>query len=247
MGKKPLHTEKKVSGAEWISYLPEIYDTYPLSLKGSREEQKDGDSFLRRYLGVFQQVYEEMTQRIDDMPHMLYPEHTGRDFLEWLAQWCGIENPEIWLDSQLRYLLLNQSRLSGIRGTRKYMEEMVRLYTGVVPYIVEYYQTAAYRTDIKKNRLLSRLYGSTPYEITVILKKQVIRSHQKMAVLHKIVEASAPAGIICRLIVLQPCIYLDKYSYIGVNSRLAGYGQIRLDDRGLFPYRSVMGEGEEEG
>ncbi len=224
MGENRDHFAGKRS---WLSYLPEIYD-------GGEH------SFLHRFLSVFQWLYEEMTQKISSMPHRLYPEYADREMLEWLAVWFGIENAELWNDAQLSYLLLNQNRLAEIRGTRAYMEEIVRLFSGETPYIVEYYQIFPYQTTPRRAELLELLYGSNPYEVSVILSGQTVQSQQETAVLHRLIEDAVPAGIECRLVVLQACIYLDQYSYIGINSHLAGYEQIRLDHGKLLPYRSVM-------
>ncbi|MDE5967414.1 MAG: hypothetical protein K2G89_11350, partial [Lachnospiraceae bacterium] len=186
-------------------------------------------------------LYEEMTEKITNMPHALYPEHAEYFMLIWLAGWFGIENREMWDESRLRYLLLNQSRLSQMRGTRAYMEEMIRLYTGCSPYIVEYHQIIPYQESPESKRSMERLYGNSPYGVTVLLPEKAVEGHQMIAVLQHLIETAAPAGICCQLVILQSCIYLGQYSYIGVNSRLAGYAQLRLDDRSLLPYQSVIG------
>ncbi len=228
MEEKPYVDENNIcKEPSWISFLPEIY-------------WEGEDSFLCRYLKVFQRLYEKMSQKIENMPHMLYPEHGDRRILEWLAEWFAIENIEIWDDRQLAYLLLNQNRLSGMRGTKAYMKELVRLFTGYTPYIIEYYQTLPYQTDIGKTGMLERLYGNNAYVVTMLLPKRAVQGQQKAAVLRRIIKAAAPAQIECRLVILQSCIYLGQYSYLGLNSYLAGYSDVRLDDRGLLPYRSVL-------
>lgn len=212
----------------WLSYLPEIYDA-------------GEDAFLSRYLSVFQSLYEEMTQEISSLPHYLYPEYAGREMLEWLARCFGMENIELWDDRQLAYLLLHQNRLAEIRGTRAYMEEMVCLFTGEMPFIVEYYQILPYQTDSRRTELLEMLYGSNPYEVRVLIREQAVRGQPETAVLHRMIEVAAPAGIECSLVILQSCIYLDQYSYLGINSRLAGYEEAQLDHGKLLPYCHVMG------
>ncbi len=213
----------------WLSYLPEIYD-------------EGEDSFLGRYLSIFQELYGKMTRNIAGMPQKLYPQHADRDMMEWLAKALGMENVEIWEEAQLEYLLSNWYRLSKIRGTKAYMEELVKLFVGTVPYIVEYYQTIPYRTDVRASRLLSALYGDDPYIVTILLEENAIQGQQKAVILRRLVESAAPVGIECRLVFLAPCIYLDSYSYLGMNSVLAGYGSFRLDDSKLLPYRSMVGK-----
>lgn len=221
---------KKISKGfvSWDSYLPEVY----------RESE---ESFLCRFLKVFQSVYEDLTEQISTMPHRLYPQHADMDVLEWLAGWFDMENTGIWNREQLVYLLENRHRLIPIRGTKKYMEEMIRLFTGHMPFIVEYHALGRYKTDLKRAKQLELLYGDHAYAVTVVLPGQAVGNRKDIAVLHRIMEDAAPAFIECRLVVLQPYIFLDQYTYVGINSCLGGYQDLALNDSALTPYVSVVG------
>lgn len=166
----------------WSSYLPEVY----------RESE---ESFLYRFLKIFQSVYEDLTKQISTMPHRLYPKHSDMEILEWLAGWFDMENAGIWNREQLIYLLENQSRLIPIRGTKKYMEEMIKLYTGHMPFIVEYYNLSRYKTDLKRAKQLELLYGDHEYAVTVVLLEQAVDNQKDIAILHRIMEDAAPAFI----------------------------------------------------
>lgn len=214
----------------WLSLLPEVYAA------ASGE-----NSFLFRYLSIFQCIYSDMSRRISETPRMLYPDCASRELLEWLASWSGMDNRTVWNREQMIYLLENGSRLHAIRGTKKYMEEMVHLYTGCVPYIVEYYQISHYRADRKRTLLLERLYGENAYAITVVLPQEAAGSRQQAAVLRKIIRSCTPADVECRLVILEAYIYLDCYSYVGINSRLGGYTDAALDGNCLMPYTSMSG------
>lgn len=215
----------------WISFLPEVY-------QGKGEQKK----FLSEYLGIFQWIYYDMTEKISSVPHRLYPDHASLEFLEWIAGWFAIENIGIWSREELVYLIENGRRLSRIRGTKEYMQEMVWLFIGHRPYIVEYHQTKPYKTDLKKIKTLERLYGEHAYMVTILLPPEAVRDRQKIAVLQRIIRFAAPAYIECRLVVLESCIYLDGYSYIGLNSYLGGYQNMRLNNSRLIPYRSIVGK-----
>ena len=149
----------------WISFLPEIY-----------AKQAGEDSFLSRYLSIFQWIYYDWNRLISSIPHMLYPAYADSQLLEWMAGWFAMENVTVWSTEQLIYLIENGKRLFGIRGTKQYMEELVFLYTGSRPWIVEYYQTDCYKTDIRKTKILERLYGDNAYMVTVILLQSSIES-----------------------------------------------------------------------
>lgn len=214
----------------WLSLLPEVYT-----------KQMSKDSFLFRYLSIFQWIYYDMSQKICETPHMLYPAFANRETLEWMAGWFDIDNRTVWNKKQLVYLLENGNWLCSIRGTKQYMEQIVWLFTGYVPFIVEYYQTECYKTDIKRAKLLEELYGENAYVITLILPENPECSRQEAAVLRKIIRSSAPADTECRLVVLEPYIFLDRYTYVGINSRLGGYKEASLNENSLTPYISVVG------
>lgn len=213
----------------WLSFLPEIY-----------RKQAGEDSFLFRYLSIFQWIYYDMGQTISSVPHMFYPAYADSEFLEWIAGWFGMENITVWNREQLIYLIENGRRLFGIRGTKEYMEELILLYTGHKPLIVEYYQIDSYRTDIRKTKILERLYGENAYMVTIILPEGAVSSQQEISILHRIIQSAAPAYIECRMVVLEPYIFLDRYTYIGINSCLGGYKSIKIDNKSLTPYISMI-------
>ncbi|MCM1157421.1 MAG: hypothetical protein NC300_04150 [Bacteroidales bacterium] len=215
----------------WLDYLPELY-----------REQAGKNDFLFRYLSIFQWIYYDMSQRISAVPHMLYPAYADAELLEWMADWFAMENVTVWNKQQLIYLVENGKRLCGIRGTRQYMEEMVALYTGCSPFIVESYQTQCAQTEIKRAAIMERLYGGNAYVITVILPQGAVSDRQETAVLQQIIRLAAPAYMECRLVVLEPYIFLDRYTYIGLNSCLGSYRNVQLDGNGLTPYISVIGD-----
>ncbi|MCM1498008.1 MAG: phage tail protein [Clostridium sp.] len=206
----------------WLSLLPQVYTKY------SRENH-----FLFRYLSIFQWIYYDMSQRIDETPRMLYPSLADMEMLEWLAVWFDIDDRLIWNREQMIYLIGNASRLSAIRGTREYMEELVGLFTGYTPFIVEYYQTYRYQADVRRTNLLETLYGGNAYAVTVLLPQEAIGGRQEAAVLRRIIRSAAPADVDCRLVILEPYIYLDDYSYMGINSRLSEDKSMTLNENTL--------------
>lgn len=232
-GKNPddfLEIEIFFQSVSWMSYLPEVY-------RGRSQE----DSFLYRYLSIFQWIYYDMGERIKETPHMLYPAFAGQEYLEWLADWFDLDNKTVWNREQLVYLLENGHWLYGIRGTKRYLEEMIRLFTGHDSYIVEYYQTESYKSDIRKVKRLETLYGENAYVLTVVLPQDAVSGQQEIAILRRIIRSCIPADMECRLVVLEPYIFLDRYTYIGINSSLGIYKEVALDGHSLTPYISVVG------
>lgn len=202
----------------WLSYLPEIYS-----------EDLKSASFLERYLGIFQSFYEDMTDRIADTPRLLEPSAADRELLWGMADWFSVENRDLWNEEQLRYLVRHAVRLRGLRGTVAGVKELIRLYTGEEAYVVEYHRIRPFFDGDKTERLLKRLYTGNRFVFAVLLCRRGTEQAWRLSLLKQVVAMEKPAHMTVRIILLQPYIFLDKHSYLGINSTLGQYRQFRLD------------------
>lgn len=207
----------------WTEYLPELY-------------RKGGDSFLERYLEIFQTMYQEMNDSIQTLPELYAAGHLSSEWLVWLSQWLSIEDPYLWKEEQLRYLIQHGIELAMLRGTSEYMKRMIWLYTGRKPYIVEYWQWAYMERDSRNRKRMERLYGSDSFCVTVILEGQAVTDRRRMGGLKRLISHCSPAHIETRLEVLQPYIFLDQHSYLGINSCLGEWGDAVLDGQSFLPF-----------
>lgn len=199
----------------WIDYLPEIY-----------QENKKSASFTERFLSIFQNVYESTENKIDNIDLLFNPDTADREFLEWLSSWLSIKDTYIWNDSQLRYLIKNAALIYKTLGTRESISRLIELYTGEPPLIVENCNLE-YNENTRK--LYNRLYSSNPFVFTVLVRSECIKSGMQYETLLKIIESAKPAHMEANLIILQPMILLDGYSYMGINSELSKLSSARLD------------------
>lgn len=200
----------------WISYLPEVY-----------QQNEKSRSFLERYLGVFQSVYEDLTEQIEQVPWWFDPDSTTPEFLNWLAEWLALDEISIWREEQIRYLIKNTMRLYRMRGTPEYLKEMVRLYTGCDVYFVEYHQISRNKDGLQQIGHLKKLYGEDAYTCALLINTG--EKECDYTALEKIVEHAVPAHMECRIILLQSYMFLGQYSYLGINSRLNEYRVMQLD------------------
>lgn len=212
----------------WLEYLPEIYQQDPVS-----------KSFLERYLGIIQSLFLDMEHNIDGIARYFDPDVAEGDFLNWLAGWVSIDDGYIWSEDKLRYLIKNAMRLYKMRGTLSAMSEIIELYTGQKPYIVERYQVDRYLGEAKTAELLTRLYGDNPYVITIVVSEDCIPSTKEYKSLRKIVDSCKPAHIEANLVVLKPYVFIDRYSYLGINSVLGRYRALNLDGFSAIPFTNV--------
>ncbi len=202
----------------WLSYLPEIYS-----------EDRKSASFLERYLGIFQALYEDMTDRIEETPALLEPLTANRELLQGMADWFSVENKEMWNEEQLRYLVLHGERIGRSRGTVAGLKELVWLYTGREPYVVEFHSIKPFFDGDKRERLLKKLYASNCFEFAVILGDGSRETEIQLPMLERVVAMAKPAHMTGRVVLLRPYIFLNMHSYLGINSTLGQYRPFRLD------------------
>ncbi|MDR0469834.1 MAG: hypothetical protein LBH09_07675 [Peptococcaceae bacterium] len=212
----------------WMSYLPEIYQTD----SGSK-------SFVERYLYIFQSLYEDMEREINRVARYFDPDVVDSEFLQWLAEWIDIDDAYIWREDQLRYLIRNGMRIYKKRGTRQALSEMVELYLGEKPYIVENFQLEGYEGDASLSGLVAGLYGANSYYFTVVVSENAVPSTKEHKTLLRIIESAKPAHVEANVVVLKPYIFLDKYSYLGMNSVLGQYRPATLDGFSAVPFTGV--------
>lgn len=213
----------------WISYLPEVY------------QSEDKGMFLERFLAIFQTLYEEVNQEIMEMPYFIDLDGTNMKFLQWMAKWLDIAQSYMWSEEQLRSLLQNAVKLYKIRGTRKSVSELVKIYCrGESPYIVENFQVRNGK-DKNNKSAMENLYGDNAYRFYVIVKEEYVPSVHEYQTLIKIIEEVKPAYMELELIVLKPFIFLGRHSYLGINSVLGEYRNMILDGTSMLEF-SILGE-----
>ena len=100
----------------WANYLPMVYRNETL------------ENFLYGFqLSMFKQV-----EIIDKIEELFIPEKTPDDFVAWLASWFNISfSSDIKLENQ-RKIIYRLTELYSIKGTKKYLIEMVKLLTNIV-------------------------------------------------------------------------------------------------------------------
>ncbi len=216
----------------WTLFLPELYQ--------GRE-----DSFLERFLGIFQYMYEDMNHRIAEIPGLYCADNAPAGMLEELAKWLSVEEPYLWNEKQLRYLIQHGIQLAGMRGTTEYIRRILWLYTGVVPYIVEYWHWAYGEMDSRRRNVLEELYGSDSFCAVALVPGYTLKEQDSMAVLERLAEHGSPAHMDVRIEILQPHIFLDRYSYLGINSYLEEWGEALLDGQRVLPFVVLKENGHE--
>ena len=112
---------------DYLDHLPLTY----------RHNGDGADGFISRWLRLMRSEFGRVEALLDDMPRVADPQFATPDALSWLAQWFGLELPQITDDGQRRALIGRAVSLLARRGTRQSIAEFVELHTGISPTIVE--------------------------------------------------------------------------------------------------------------
>lgn len=210
----------------FLKYLPEIY----------RGPEND---FLKRYLSLFETLYQELDTKIRTSAGQLEPETAEPEFLRWMASWVGITQIHLWKEEKLRVLLQGIVKKNLIRGTKAYMKYMLEVFTGETPFFVEYEDIEQFKGNHAVYDRLKRYYARDPYTVNILIRQRVVLSRQEHKALEKVIDDMKPAHIEIHLIILKPYIYLNQNVYAGVNSVLGTYQTARLTESVSIP--SVVG------
>ena len=224
------HMKIYAGNRSFLSYLPAIYQT------GGKED------FLGRFLGMFEAVYQDLDEKIENCARQLDPRVAEPEFLRWLAKWVGITNAHLWQEERLRLLLMGIVEKNLIRGTREYMEHIISTFTGERPFFLEFSDIEHYRDNPAAYQSLKKSYAWGPYDVSVFVREQAVSSLREQHALKKMIEDMKPAHIRIHLVILRPGIYLGQNVYAGVNSMLAAYEQVNL--RGMSAIPSIVGTAE---
>lgn len=220
----------------WLSYLPELY------------EENDTEHFLDRYLSVFQSIYDDMNQKIQEIPYLLDVQTAKSEYLDFLCQWVGISKSQMWKEEKKRKLLTRAVSLFQIRGTRAGILELLQLYLNQEEvFLVEKYFWNRFQLDDRKKQLFERLYGASSYTISILVKEADLSSGKEYKMLFQVLDSMKSAQADLNLVILKPYIILGEHSYLGINSVLGSYQRASLDGKSVVSFSVIGSTQQEEG
>jgi phage tail-like protein len=95
------------------------------------------DDMAQRWCDGLDDVLAPVPATLDNLAAYLDPALAPVDFVEWLAQWVGLELDQTWGEARRRELVANAHRLYDYRGTARGLGDLIELYTGVRPEIID--------------------------------------------------------------------------------------------------------------
>lgn len=212
----------------WLQYLPSVY-----------EKNRESAAFLDQYLSIFQSIYDDFDRRFENSTMLLEPAVTDSDFLQFMAEWLDIVNTNIWSEEKLRKLIRMAPSLFRKRGTRQGLMEVIELFTGEPPLIVEQWQIREYRKNSDKKEILDQLYGKDENTFLILVKEKYCSGKREQEALLSLIQEVSPAHMEARLVALRQYMILGEHTYLGVNSSLGYYKPTCLDGLSLLSLTSI--------
>jgi phage tail-like protein len=207
--------------SRWLEYLPAIY----------QEGASGGPTFLGRFLLAFQEVLHGtgdepdggLAAVVSGIPRHFRPQEAPAEFLEWLAGWVALTLRVDFDEQRRRDFVENAVRLYRLRGTRRGLEEMIRIYTGILPTINETMDPLRVGTSSQVGAS-TVIGGGAPhfFRVTVRISTPDPAVRRRMyATVQAIVDAEKPAHTRYALVLETPSLQIGVHSRLGEDTLLS--------------------------
>jgi phage tail-like protein len=146
------------------------------------------DDFALRFTDALDEVIAPVMLALDNLDAYLDPMLAPRDFLEWMANWVGIDLDETWPEHKQREQVRSAVNLYRWRGTKKGLADVIRLYCDVEPEIIDNGGTSY--SDGPTGPLPGSPTPSLHVRVTVPAGRDIDESR-----LHELVSAAKPGHL----------------------------------------------------
>jgi phage tail-like protein len=195
-------------------------DLHPLrDAHGDGEEREESKSEAEA-----EEEIEGLGEKIAGLHTLFDPAVTPEEFLPWLAGWAALSLRFDLSSARKRKLLANIIPLYRIRGTRKYVEELLML---CVDAVVSVSDAELPPLQIGVHSTLDSdtyIGGGPPYFFSVTLVAPKLTQQQKekqMAIAHSVIELAKPAHTFYELSIVSPRMQFGVHSTVGLDTVLA--------------------------
>ena len=202
---------------EQANYLPVFLESFEKVLFGA-EEKRSAEADAKKPNAV-----ESLNEKIGRLHELFDPAAAPEEFLPWLASWAALSLSPAMTPERKRLLIAKIIPLYRIRGTRKYLEEILRLCIEIPSAVIEEeippLQLGVHSTVGEDMRIdggaphffLVRLMASDLDAVTVQAQRQLA---------YEVVELARPAHTGYEFQVLSPEMQVGVHSTVGLDTVL---------------------------
>lgn len=215
----------------YLKYLPSIYSI----------ENSDPDSFIVNYLKIFEKILTGINDSTEDFEHrkiyslsyilsrtsrLFNHESTPQEFVDWLASSLGLLLKQNWTLEKKRQVIGKILGLYRMRGTKRGLEEYIRIYVGEdVPIHIYEFTNALQISEsstIGNNTIIGegRPFYFGVHVLLPVANRELLL--QKRSAIIEIIEREKPAHTYYSLTMEVPTLQIGKQSTIGIDTVLGG-------------------------
>lgn len=148
-----------------------------------------------------------------------------QEFLTWMAGWMSLVLKEDWELEKKREVIARIIPIYRMRGTKKGLEEYLRIYAGRNTSIYEFLEP--FRVGVTSTVGVDSIVGEgLPYYFQVNMFLPVpdpAALEKERQAIRDIIEMEKPAHTYYDLIIQVPTMEIGKYSTVGVDTLLGGF------------------------
>ncbi len=177
-----------VAKQSWLRFLPQIF----------QDTSADPEALLLNLLYIFQQIHGSVTTKIDNIASLMRPLEAPPEFLPWLASWIALQLESDWPEEKKRKWLRHAPALYNIRGTRRALELLLEIYTGVRPSIIENdWPDEAFRVEVnsvigESSTILPPMNLNNCFIVELPMAPAEVTDEQLVRI-HRVIQAEKPA------------------------------------------------------
>ncbi len=213
----------QVADHSMIRFLPSIY----------QRDDLGGRSFLRDFLWIFQHIFNQTEEKLENIERYFDPLLAPPDFLPWLASWVAMTLEDDWPEIKRRDIIKKAVELYHLRGTLRGMKIYLKIFTGFEPQIHENewpfngIVVGIYSTVGEDTILMHAANKAYTFMVELPLTLGDV-TNQQIRRIHRIIEREKPAHTQYYL-TFQPSedeedfgIVIGEASTVGVDTDMAG-------------------------
>lgn len=225
MSKPSSDTLNAYKPGSYLQYLPDTY-----------QQDIEEAAFIGRFLKIFERLLsgiddeesindnrvEGIAQILDRVHEFFDPMRTPSEFLKWLAGWMALILREDWEEIKKRRLIKRITSLYRIRGTKRALEEYLKIYVAGDVKITEVlapFQIGVTST-VEKDTYLD---GGAPhfFLVTVILPEPDLQLKlRREKTVRAIIDLEKPAHTFYQLKTIVPTLQIGRFSTIDKDTLL---------------------------
>jgi phage tail-like protein len=202
---------------EQANYLPAFLEAFEKILFGKEERAS-----ARADQGK-PNADESLSEKIARLHELFDPWAAPEEFLPWLANWAALSLSPSMTAERKRLLIAKIIPLYRIRGTRKYMEEILRLCLEIPSAVIEEEIPPLQLGDHSTVGEDMRINGGAPHFFLVRLMAtnlDAVKVQAQRQLAYEVVELAKPAHTGYEFQVLSPEMQIGVHSTVGLDTVL---------------------------